>query len=115
MTFIDIFGYVSGICFFVGYIPQLLRTYRLKSVDDLSTPMWVLTLIAYLAGFVYGVELGRAPLILSYSLGMGCTILMLTMITLYRDPRKDQIRNKVRDFLAEARRNLNEEKKKKGL
>ena len=98
------FGYISAVCFFIAYLPQLWRTYKLKTVDDISIWMWGLTLVAYISGLAYGVYLGKEPLVLSYLLGMGCTILMIVMYTLYEDPRKDYVRKIVRDILKDVRR-----------
>jgi uncharacterized protein with PQ loop repeat len=100
----EIFGYISAMCFFLGYIPQLVRTYRLQTVDDISVWMWLLTLMAYISGGAYGIWLGKWPLIISYALGLYCTIMMLMMYYLYRDPRKDKIRTIVRGFLRDSKR-----------
>lgn len=100
----ELFGYISAICFFVGYLPQLWRTYKLRSVDDISVWMWVLTLIAYLSGLTYGIWLDKWPLILSYLLGLSCTVLMLIMYHMWYDPRKDAVRKEVDNFIKDARR-----------
>lgn len=101
-------GYISALCFFIGYIPQLVRTYRLKSVDDISLWMWVITLLAYASGLSYGIYLNKNALILSYTLGLGCTAFMLLMYSLYRDPRKDKARRIVAGFISESQRKLKE-------
>lgn len=103
------FGYISAVGFFIAYIPQLVRTYRLKSVDDISLWMWVLTLGAYMSGLIYGLGLGEEPLILNYMIGVCCTLMMLLMYFLYRDPRKDEVRNIVAREIKALRRKFNEE------
>ena len=86
---IEYFGYISALCFFLGYIPQLVRTYRLKTVDDISVEMWWLTFAAYSTGLVYGIWLGKTPLLLSYTLGFCCTTLMLVMYYIYISRSKE--------------------------
>lgn len=102
----EIFGYISAILFFVAYLPQLVRTYRRRTVEDISISMWIFTLCAYLSGLVYGISLSKDPLILSYALGTSCTVLMIVMYYLYRDPQKDRAERIIRQVLKEFRRKL---------
>jgi MtN3 and saliva related transmembrane protein len=105
----ELFGYISAICFFIGYIPQLWRTYRLKSVDDISMWMWLVTLLAYVSGLIYGFQLNKLPLIISYLLGISCVVTMLSMYFTYRDVGKDRIRRLVRNFIKESRKGIRDE------
>ena len=38
----DIIGYIAGIVIIISWIPQVVKSYRTKSVNDLSSMMIVL-------------------------------------------------------------------------
>jgi MtN3 and saliva related transmembrane protein len=101
---IDLFGWISGALFLISYVPQLIRTYKLKSVDDISPWMLALLACAYILGVIYGVLINSAPLTYNYLLGFNLILLWGIMFYLYRDPRKDEVRNEVRKLLKDVRR-----------
>ncbi len=101
---IELFGYISAICFIFCFIPQIIRTWRLKSVDDISVWVYVLLTIGYSASLIYGMSLGEWPLISKDILGVSLSLLMLLMVYAYRDSRKDDVRKIVSDFLHDAKR-----------
>jgi len=98
------FGWISTIAFSCAYLPQLYWTYRWKKVEDVSVSMWVLQGIAHCTGLVYGVYLGKAPLIIGYTLGLLYVYLWLLMWWAYRDPNQAYIRKVVRDLINDMRR-----------
>lgn len=99
-------GWISAAAFSACYLPQLWKTWRLKSVEDISVWMWIIQGVAYLSGLMYGAWLDKWPLILNYSLGLLYTYIWLLMWIQFRDPRKEAIRKEVRQMLRE----LNDEK-----
>jgi len=102
----EAFGYISALCFSLCYLPQIIRTYRRKTVEDVSVWMWILQGAAYTTGFVYGASLHSKPLILNYGIGLGYTWIWLYLWWVYRDPAKDQAARIIRDVLKESKRRL---------
>ena len=105
----ELFGYASAALFFLAYLPQLYRTYKLKKVDDISVWMWVLILGAHLTGLTYGVWLDKEPLIVGYLLGLNCTGMMIVMHCLYKDPRPDHARRMAKKIIKDMMRRLKDE------
>ena len=64
----DIVGYLGGIFIMISFIPQVLKSYKTKSVDDLSTKMILATLIGTIFWISYGVILNSMPIMLMNSL-----------------------------------------------
>lgn len=54
MNVVDLFGIVATITSFVGFIPQIYRTYKIKSAHDISKTMLYNFLLCSIAWIVYG-------------------------------------------------------------
>jgi len=77
-------GWVATVLFAICYTPQLIKTYIRKEVDDLSLTMWVVQLLGYTCGLIYGFYLKQAPLVVGYSIGWLSSAAFLIMYALYR-------------------------------
>jgi len=88
----EIFGWMSGVLFASCYIPQIIRTYRLGTVDDLSIWMFVFNAAAYICGLLYGIYLDKYALMFNYAAGLILTTVIILQWAVKRDPRKDEIR-----------------------
>ena len=77
----ELLGYLSAACLIACGLPQVYKSIKTKSVDDLCALMWTLALIGEISGLAYIVIKGIAtvPLILNYCLNMpiAMTILFL--------------------------------------
>lgn len=65
MTFAAIVGLAAGTCTTVSYIPQVIKTWRTKSTNDISVGMFLLLTIGVSLWLAYGAMLGNLPLILA--------------------------------------------------
>ena len=59
----DIVGYLGGIFIMISFIPQVIKSYRTKSVEDLSIWMIVATLVGTIFWIIYGFLINGAPII----------------------------------------------------
>lgn len=64
----DIIGYLGGIFIMVSFIPQVIKSYKTKSVKDISIWMIVATLIGTIFWIVYGFLIGAKPIIIMNSI-----------------------------------------------
>ena len=80
----ELFGYLSAICFAVSYLPQIFKTAKRKKVKDISLWLWVLNALAYTFGLIYGLGLTELPLILNYGFGLICGSIILWQYWRYR-------------------------------
>ena len=59
----EIIGYLAGIILTLCYLPQIIKTLRLKHADDVSMGMLILTLISTALYEVYAWRLGLMPVV----------------------------------------------------
>ncbi|MBI3027740.1 PQ-loop repeat-containing protein [Candidatus Woesearchaeota archaeon] len=60
----EIIGYLGGIFIMVSFIPQVIKSYKTKSVKDLSIWMIIATLVGTVFWIVYGVLINGKPIII---------------------------------------------------
>lgn len=80
----SLLGWSVTILFSICYFPQLYKTFRLKSVEEVSGLLWFFQAIGYVAGVGYGLEIHQIPLIVGYGFGLLCTLVFLGMYWRYR-------------------------------
>ena len=66
----DIIGYLGGIFIMISFIPQVIKSYRTKSVGDLSVLMIMATIMGTLFWIWYGFRIGGMPIIIMNSIFM---------------------------------------------
>jgi len=57
----DIIGYLGGFFIMVSFIPQVIKSYKTKSVNDLSMTMIIATLIGTIFWVTYGFLIKSMP------------------------------------------------------
>jgi MtN3 and saliva related transmembrane protein len=82
---LEVFGWITSVLFGSCYVPQIWLTFKSKQVRDVSLAQWIVQLVAYGCGLVYGFYLHRWPLITGYAWGEICTILFLVLYAKYKD------------------------------
>jgi MtN3 and saliva related transmembrane protein len=60
----DWLGFVAGAIMTVGYLPQVLRVYQLKSAREISLPFTILFIIGLVFWLSYGIASRLLPIIL---------------------------------------------------
>jgi MtN3 and saliva related transmembrane protein len=73
----DWLGFVAGAIMTVGYLPQVLRVYQLKSAREISLPFTILFIIGLVFWLSYGIASRLLPIILwnSITLVLGVALL----------------------------------------
>ena len=64
----DIVGYLGGIFIMISFIPQVIKSYRTKRVDDLSIWMIIATLIGTGFWLAYGILISSKPIMIMNSI-----------------------------------------------
>lgn len=62
---LNILGYIAATITTGSFFPQVYKTYKTKSVEDLSYWMLMLMMFGIVLWFIYGVELMALPIILA--------------------------------------------------
>lgn len=78
MNTIDILGFVAAILTTCGFIPQLIKIIKTKSVKDVSFGMFAMFLAGVICWMIYGILIKSPPVIIANfaSMIMNTTILV---------------------------------------
>ncbi len=72
-------GFTAGAVTAVGFIPQLIRGYRTKKLQDISYWMPLVLASGMLLWLIYGVFRSDITIIVANSFGVASNILLITM------------------------------------
>lgn len=64
MMFQEIIGYLGGIFIMVSFVPQVIKSYKTKSVDDLSLWMIIATFVGTVFWIIYGYLINSRPVLI---------------------------------------------------
>lgn len=64
-TSADLVGAAAGTLTTIAFLPQVIKTWRTRSTEDISAGMFVLFCIGVAMWLVYGLMLGALPVILA--------------------------------------------------
>ena len=64
----NIAGYLGGIFIMISFVPQVIKSYKTKSVADLSMGMILATLIGTLFWIAYGFLIKGSPVVVMNSI-----------------------------------------------
>jgi len=81
MSDIEILGLVAGFLVALGFVPQVVRVWKLKSAREISLPFNLLFLIGTTIWLVYGIILRLTPVIM-WNATNGVLLLMLLVAKL---------------------------------
>ena len=76
-TMMGIIGIVAGILILSGWVPQILKGYRTKKLNDVSAYLMILIFAGAVLWLIYGMALDDV-----YIMGVNLAAMVLTMILL---------------------------------
>jgi MtN3 and saliva related transmembrane protein len=79
MTLLDLLGLSAGSLTTISFVPQVLKTWRSKSAEDISTGMFILFSTGLVLWLVYGIYLQSLPIILSNIITLLLTLIILVL------------------------------------
>jgi MtN3 and saliva related transmembrane protein len=80
---LEIFGLVAGTVTSIGFIPQIVRGYKTKKLDDVSYFMPTILAVGMTLWFIYGVFSEAIAIILANAFGVGCCVALIIMKKIY--------------------------------
>jgi len=84
----DWLGFVGGTLTSIAFLPQVLKIFKTKSVEDLSMGMFLIFSTGVLAWLFYGLITENWPVIFANSLTLIFCILILFMANRYKTGRQ---------------------------
>lgn len=79
----DITGFLAGLLTTVAFVPQVIKTWRSGSADDISVWMFLLFSSGVLLWLIYGVIIGSVPVILANAITLLLAMLILILKIVY--------------------------------
>lgn len=83
----DIIGYLGGFFIMISFIPQVIKSYKTQSVDDLSIGMILATLIGTIFWITYGFLINGMPVIVMNSI-FGIIVVFQLYLKIKHDKRR---------------------------
>lgn len=84
LDFITTLGLIAGTLTTIAYLPQLIKTWRSKSADDLSWSMLITLCIGIILWLVYGVYAHDVPVIFANVVTLILSSIILVLKIRYR-------------------------------
>lgn len=85
----DTFGYIGSVFLVITLIPQLVKTYRTKSADDISRGFVFFALLTTIIYLIYGILIDQNPIIVANSLLLVENFILLYFKYIYGNSRQE--------------------------
>ncbi|EGB14288.1 MtN3/saliva-related transmembrane protein, conserved region [Pseudodesulfovibrio mercurii] len=86
MDILELLGLLAGCCTTAAFFPQVLHTWRTRSVADLSLRMYLLMTVGVFLWLVYGLFIGSLAVTLANSVTLVLAASILVMKLVYGRP-----------------------------
>ncbi len=84
MDTIIIVGYLAGALTTISFVPQVIRTWKIKETKDFSLAMLLLFAAGMLLWTAYGIWISSFPIIAANTVTFGLVLLLLWMKIKYQ-------------------------------
>jgi MtN3 and saliva related transmembrane protein len=84
MKLITFLGWTQTILFSIVLIPQIIKTWKIKKVDEISILVFILSLIANIIALWYAILITQPPLIFKYITGGILCFIYIVVFYYYR-------------------------------
>jgi|GEM_PF-4804730 len=90
-----VLGFVANIMSNIAFIPQIVRSFRRKSVDDVSIGMFTVLFTTQLCWIGYSIPIHARQLWISSATEIVLLIPVFILYVMYKTPRKKKVANRV--------------------
>ena len=80
---LELFGLLAGAVTSMGFIPQLVRGYKTKKLDDISYFMPIVLAFGMTLWFIYGLLQEALAVMVANVFGVGCCLILISMKKMY--------------------------------
>ena len=64
-NYIDLFGFLAALLTTIAFLPQVYKTWKTKSADDVSLTMLILFITGLICWIIYGLKIDSIPIVLA--------------------------------------------------
>ena len=65
INYIDLFGFLAAFLTTIAFLPQLYKTWKTKSAEDVSLVMLILFITGLICWIIYGSQIHSAPIVIA--------------------------------------------------
>lgn len=76
---LELFGLLAGAITSMGFIPQLIKGYRTKKLEDISYYMPAVLAVGMTLWFIYGFLLAALAIMIANAFGIFCCLTLIIM------------------------------------
>ena len=87
-NFIDLFGFLAALLTTIAFLPQLYKTWKTKSADDVSLIMLILFIIGLFCWIIYGLKINSIPILVANIITFIFNFSILILKITYRERKK---------------------------
>jgi len=77
--YLEILGLLAGVITSIGFLPQIVRGYLTKKLDDVSIYMPIVLAIGMSLWFIYGFLLDAIAIMVANAFGVACCLTLIIM------------------------------------
>lgn len=86
---VTLLGLAAGSLTTVAFVPQVVKIWRTRSADDISTVMFLLFSTGVLLWLIYGIAIGSLPVIVSNAITLLLAVVIVLLKLRYKNARTD--------------------------
>tara|TARA_Y100001968_G_scaffold296112_1_gene304077 strand:+ start:778 stop:1053 length:276 start_codon:yes stop_codon:yes gene_type:complete len=64
-NYIDLFGFLAAVLTTIAFLPQLYKTWKTKSAEDVSLVMLILFVTGLICWIIYGLKINSTPIVIA--------------------------------------------------
>lgn len=80
---LELFGLIAGAITSMGFIPQLVKGYKTKKLEDISYYMPAVLAVGMTMWLIYGYLIEALAVMIANAFGITCCILLIIMKKMY--------------------------------
>jgi len=82
-AFLELLGLIAGGVTSIGFLPQIIKGYKTKKLDDVSIYMPVVLAIGMALWFLYGFLIEAIAIMIANAFGILCCLILIIMKKIY--------------------------------
>jgi MtN3 and saliva related transmembrane protein len=84
MTTLTLIGYAAGTISSIGYLPQMIKGFATKKMDDVALWQPILLTFGMLLWLIYGLMMKDMPIILANVFAVACNAIVMVQKIVYK-------------------------------
>tara|TARA_Y100001970_G_C14245223_1_gene867659 strand:- start:2139 stop:2414 length:276 start_codon:yes stop_codon:yes gene_type:complete len=85
INFTEFSGFLAAILTTLAFIPQVIKTYKIKKAEDISFYMLIIFLIGIISWIIYGLRINSYPILLANIITFTLNFSILVMKIIYKN------------------------------